>query len=103
MQPAMSFERKRIGEILVEMGVITPAEVDLILAQMATQGKRFGETGDSRLFRRRVLAQALARRFQLEYIDLDHFDPDPELMLPCRPVCRCGSIFSPSAGKMTAW
>ena len=27
-----------------------------------------------------VLAQALARQFHLEYLDLDHFTPDPELI-----------------------
>ena len=41
----MNFQRKKLGEILVEAGAITPAEVDLIRAQQPLHGKRFGETG----------------------------------------------------------
>ena len=41
----MNFERKKIGEILIEMGAITPAEVNLILNRMTVVGRRFGETG----------------------------------------------------------
>ena len=81
MQTAVSFQRKLIGEILVEMGVITPAEVNLILEQMTSVGRRFGETGTALgLFSEDVLAQALARRFHLEYINLDQVSPDPELI-----------------------
>ena len=81
MQPAMNFERKRIGEILVEFGVITPAEVALVLEHAAANGGRFGEVGLSLgLFDEDVLAQGLARRFQLEYVDLDNFTLDPELI-----------------------
>jgi type IV pilus assembly protein PilB len=77
----MNFERKKIGEILVEMGAITPAEVNLILNRMTVVGRRFGETGISEgLFKEDTLAQGLARQFQLEYLDLDQFSLDPELM-----------------------
>jgi type IV pilus assembly protein PilB len=77
----MDFKRKKIGEILVESGAIAPAEVDLILAQQDLSGKRFGETGVAEsFFSEDLLAQALARQFGLEYLDLDSFIPDPELM-----------------------
>jgi type IV pilus assembly protein PilB len=77
----MNFKRKKIGEILVEMGAIAPAEVSLILERMAVAKGRFGETGVAeRLFTEDMLAQALARQFQLEYRDLEGFALDPELV-----------------------
>ncbi len=44
----MDFKRKKIGEILVELGAIAPAEINLILAQQDLSDKRFGEVGVSR-------------------------------------------------------
>jgi type IV pilus assembly protein PilB len=77
----MNFERKKIGAILVEMGAIAPAEVSLILERMTVTKGRFGETGAAeRLFSEDILAQALARQFQLEYRDLEGFALDPELV-----------------------
>lgn len=77
----MNFERKKIGEILVDMGAIAPAEVSLILERLALAGGRFGEVGIAEgLLSEDLLAQALARQFQLEYVDLDGFDLDPELV-----------------------
>ncbi len=77
----MVFERKRIGEILVGMGAIAPAEVKLILERMKVTGKNFGTTGvEEGFFSSETLAQALAAQFQLEYMDLDGFYPEPQLM-----------------------
>jgi type IV pilus assembly protein PilB len=98
----MNFERKKIGEILVEMGAIAPAEVALILERMSVAGGRFGETGVAEgLFTEDMLAQVLARQFQLEYLDIDSFSLDPGLVsslpagLPLRfnflPVRRQGN------------
>jgi type IV pilus assembly protein PilB len=75
------FERKRIGEFLVEMGSLAPAEVKIILEQMAILQKRFGETGLAEgFFNEDVLAQALAKQFGLEYLDLDRFTLDQALL-----------------------
>ena len=77
----VNFERKKIGEILVSMGTITPAEIRLVLERMQARGENFGITGVAEgIFSAEALAQALARQFQLEYIDLEHFLPDPELL-----------------------
>lgn len=76
-----SFQRKKIGEILVEMGAIAPAEVALILQRMQPQGLNFGSTGVAEnFFNDDILAQALSRQFQLSYIDLDGFLPDLQLI-----------------------
>ena len=77
----MKFERKKIGQILVEMGAIAPAQVDLVLQRLQVSGRSFGATGISEgFFNEDALAQALARQFQLEYIDLSGFVPDQQLL-----------------------
>ena len=76
----MSFEHRKISEILVEMGVIAPAEARLVLDQQGELGLRFGEAAIAKgLIKDDVLAQALALQFGLEYVDLDIFAADPEL------------------------
>jgi type IV pilus assembly protein PilB len=77
----LSFQRKKIGEILVEMGAIAPAEVTLILQRMQAQGLSFGSTGVAEgFFNDDILAQALARQFQIPYLDLEGFLPDQQLI-----------------------
>jgi len=76
----MVFEHRKIGEILVEMGSLAPAEVRLVLDQQSQSGKRFGETAIARgLLADERVAQALAQQFGLEYVDLDSVVLDPEL------------------------
>jgi len=76
----VKFQRRKIGEILVEMGGIAPAEVKLVLEHMQTSGRRFGQTAvDHGLLSEDLLAQALAEQFHLTYVNLDTFQPDPEL------------------------
>lgn len=77
----MAFERRKIGEVLVEMGALAPAEVKLILEAQAEQRLRFGETAVAEgIVSEDLLAQALARQFGLAYADLSEFQPDPELL-----------------------
>ncbi len=77
----MAFERRKIGEILVEMGALAPAEVKLILESQVTHGRRFGETAVSEgIISEDLQAQALARQFGLAYMNLADFQPDPELL-----------------------
>jgi len=77
----MNFERKKIGEILVETGALTPAEVNLVLQRITVSGERFGFAAVREgLVTDDLLAQALARQFHLDYINLEGFVPDPELL-----------------------
>ena len=76
----MLFEHRKIGEILVEMGALAPAEVRLIVDQQRESGQRFGETAIARgVLSDDVVAQALAQQFGLEYADLDTVVADPAL------------------------
>lgn len=77
----MRFERKKIGDILVEMSAIAPAQVKLVLERMVANGGRFGQIGiNEGLFTEDDLAQALAEQFHLEYLDLTNFQLNAELM-----------------------
>ena len=52
------FERKKIGDILVAMGAITPMEVKLVLERMLVRGESFGHAGVAEgFFSAEVLAQ----------------------------------------------
>lgn len=76
----MPFEHRKIGEILVEMGALAPAEVRLVLEQQGKSGQRFGEVAMARgLLSDELIAQALAQQFGLEYVDLATVVVDPEL------------------------
>lgn len=77
----MQFEHRKIGEILVEIGALAPAEVRLILDQQSQSGKRFGETAVTHgQISDEVVAQALAQQFGLDYVDLDTVVLEPELI-----------------------
>ncbi len=76
----MPFEHRKLGEILIEMGSLAPAEMRLILEQQSQSGLRFGETGIAHgELSDELVAQALAQQFGLEYVDLNTIIPDPEL------------------------
>ena len=76
----MTFEHRKLGEILVEMGALAPAEVRLVLEHQGDLGQRFGEAAVSRgLIKEDILAQALAEQFGLEFIDMSGFLLDFDL------------------------
>ncbi|MGE4578604.1 MAG: GspE/PulE family protein [Desulfuromonadales bacterium] len=108
----MNFERKKIGEILVEMGNLNPSEVNLILEEKGDSNRRFGETAIARgMLKEDVLAQALARQFRMEYLDPDQFSLDAQLYaaipagLPARfnflPVRQQGDALVVAVGDPT--
>ncbi|PLX76170.1 MAG: pilus assembly protein PilB [Desulfuromonas sp.] len=77
----MNYERRKIGEILVGMGALAPAEVKLVLERQGQLGRRFGEVAVVEgLLKDELFAQALAEQFGLEYLALEQFVPDPELI-----------------------
>ncbi len=77
----MKFERKKIGRILVEMGTITSTEVDMLLDRLQITGQNFGQTGLAEgAFSEEQLAQALARQFGYDYIDLHDTVIDADLL-----------------------
>ena len=81
----MKYQHKMIGRVLVDMGAITAAEIDLILEKLQISGKNFGTTSvNEGFFTEEELAQALSIQYQYEFIDLSDQVLDSELltMLP---------------------
>jgi type IV pilus assembly protein PilB len=82
----MVFERKKIGEILVEMGNLAPAEMRLVLDRQPLLGRRFGEVALAEgLLSEVALAQALAHQFGLEFLDLEQTPLPAELVETLSP------------------
>jgi type IV pilus assembly protein PilB len=75
------FQRQQIGRVLVDMGSIAPAQVELILIRQKDSPKRFGAVGvEAGMFSEVELAKALAIQFQYDYIDLEETILDADLV-----------------------
>ena len=80
--PSLEFERRPIGEILLEMGAITPEQLAEALSAQHLEGERVGET----LVRLNhcnelAIARALGRQFALPVqAEITHEDIDDELI-----------------------
>ena len=70
---------KRLGEIIVEAGLATEQDIDdAVIEQRTRKGKRLGEVlVDMGIVNEAVVAQTLARKFHLPYVDLDAVEVDP--------------------------
>jgi type II secretory ATPase GspE/PulE/Tfp pilus assembly ATPase PilB-like protein len=91
----MQYEHRKLGEILVKMGALAPAEERLVLDQQSQSGKRFGETAIAHgQLSDELVAQALAQQFGLEYVDLEAvvFDPELSASLPAELLIRYNFI-----------
>lgn len=86
----MARSKKRLGEILIEMGAITADQLNTALGMQKGAGKRIGEILiDAGMVKEEPVAKALAMQFGLEYVDVA--DPsiesriDPALLKPDKP------------------
>jgi type II secretory ATPase GspE/PulE/Tfp pilus assembly ATPase PilB-like protein len=77
----------RLGEILVEQGVISEDDVKAALVQQrSTRGKRLGQVlVDSKVVSEPELFETLARKFHLQFVDLDTVEIDPLAAEHCPP------------------
>lgn len=72
--------RRRIGEILVEAGIVSDDQITKALELQRTQGKRLGEVLlHEGLVTPRDLVRALAVQFDLPFVDLDEHRIDAEV------------------------
>ncbi|GMU38279.1 MAG: Flp pilus assembly complex ATPase component TadA [Phycisphaerae bacterium] len=75
----MSKKRKKLGEILVDRGLLTPNQLADALQHAQASGKRTGEAlVELELCSEEDVASALASQFGLEFIDLGHTHIDQE-------------------------
>jgi type IV pilus assembly protein PilB len=68
----MARQQKRLGEILVEWGIVTPQEINRALEHAKTKNLRLGEAlVDLKLCAEANVYKALAAQHNLEYVELD--------------------------------
>jgi type IV pilus assembly protein PilB len=76
-------ERKKIGQILLEMGFVTPDEIDAALTQQKSEGgkKRVGEIlVQMKSCDEEMIAKAVAHQANLKYAQLNKFEIPPEVI-----------------------
>jgi type IV pilus assembly protein PilB len=73
--------RKKIGDILIEKGTLTLEQCGYVLEKRKTVNERFGEICVSEgLVSEEELSRALADQFGLEFVDLDGFKIDENIL-----------------------
>ena len=78
VQQQRKLSGKRTGEVLVEMGVLTPAQVEEAIAEQRTTRKRIGDIALSKGWCTKAsLMEALALRLGVKYLDLSNMRVDP--------------------------
>ena len=76
-----TFNRKKIGEILVNRGDLNASELSFVLALIKETGERLGKVClENSLITEEALAQALAEQFGMEYVDLKGFKMDDVIL-----------------------
>ena len=86
-----SFNRKKIGEILVDRGDLNPSDLLFVIESSKTTGERFGKVClDNSLITEEALAQALAEQFGMKYVDIKGFKMDEAILdgLPADAIFR---------------
>jgi type IV pilus assembly protein PilB len=84
-----------LGAMLLELDLISPANLQRALAQAREDGRRLGEVLVAEgLVDERTLAQLVAEQEELEFIDLGKFDLDPEAtrLLPSALARVCEAV-----------
>lgn len=77
----MARKRKRIGEILLEWGVVTPSAIEEALKHSRKEGTRIGESLVALgLADEEDVTKALAKQYDMEYVDLERQTVGPELL-----------------------
>jgi type IV pilus assembly protein PilB len=86
-----AFNRKKIGEILVEKGDLNSSDLPYVLEKINSTGERFGQVClANSLITEEALAQALAEQFGMEYVDIKGFKMDEAVLdvLPADAIYR---------------
>lgn len=80
-QPLKEREIKKLGQILLDYGLLSPAQLDLGLEKHRENGTFLGETlVEAGLIRREVWLEALSLQLGLPSIDLRNYSPDESII-----------------------
>lgn len=88
-------ERIRLGDLLVQQNLLSNEQVQAALAEQKRSGRRLGPIlVDHGYVTETGIAQALARQFNADFVDLRNFSPREELLklLPEAPARRFRAI-----------
>lgn len=78
---SINFARKKIGEILLERGDITVGQIAYIVEKVKTTSQRFGDLCiQEGMVSEAALYQALAEQFGLDYVDLESYKIDDQIL-----------------------
>jgi len=79
-------QRKKLGEILVQSGVVTQAQVDTASEAARKTGRRLGEAlVEANLAKEEQVAEALAEQFGMEFVNLDRPETNSRIDLALIP------------------
>ncbi|MDH3973842.1 MAG: ATPase, T2SS/T4P/T4SS family [Deltaproteobacteria bacterium] len=87
--------KEKIGDILVRLGFLSDEDRAGAVSLIGTADKRFGEIClEEGLIDGKELARALAAQFDLEYVELESFDPSEDLLgeAPLELMLRYGFV-----------
>lgn len=91
-----SYNRKKIGELLVDKGLLTPAQHLYVMDRLAVEGVRYGELClKEGLLTEEAFSRALAEQFGLEYVDLQSFRMDEAVLNSIPPDAMYRHHFIP--------
>jgi type IV pilus assembly protein PilB len=80
LEQPMQERRRKLGDILIEQGLISPEQIQRVLEQQKREYKRFGEiVRDLRIVTESNLIRALAEQLDVEIFDLNDYEPDEAL------------------------
>ncbi|MBK7355366.1 GspE/PulE family protein [Propionivibrio sp.] len=74
-------EKIRLGDLLIQQGLLTDEQLKFALDEQKRSGRKLGRiVVDSAFVTEEAISQALARQLQVTFVDLKHFNPKPELI-----------------------
>jgi MSHA biogenesis protein MshE len=74
-------EKVRLGDLLIQQGLLTAEQLSLSLAEQKRTGRKLGRIFvDGGYVTEEAISKALARQLQCDFIDLKGFTPKPELI-----------------------
>ncbi len=74
-------EKIRLGDLLIQQGLLTEEQLKFALDEQKRSGRKLGRiVVESSFVTEEAISQALARQLQAPFVDLKHFNPKPELI-----------------------
>ena len=74
-------EKIRLGDLLIEQGLLTDEQLKFSLDEQKRSGRRLGRiVVESNFVTEEAISQALARQLQITFVNLKHFTPKPSLV-----------------------